>query len=70
MQKQTLPKLEITGTGSFTPPVSTPLTRESQIGQCVKWDSITRSYMGVLIEWDSNVAIVRLMDGAIKAVEC
>jgi len=65
-----LPKIKISGQGSFTPPPTPlPLTSKSEIGQYVTWESITRSYAGILKEWDSNVAIVQLPDGTMKAVE-
>lgn len=66
---ENLPKIKMTGHGSFQPPIPIPLTRESQIGQYVMWDSIATSYAGILKEWDSNFAIVELPNGTMKAVE-
>jgi len=63
-----LPKIKMSGKGTFVPPI-TPLTKDSKLGDHVFWDSTTRSYNGVLVEWDSNVAIVKLGDGTIKAIE-
>ncbi len=46
------------------------LGRTSQIGDRVSWKTLDgSSYEGTLVEWDSNVAIVRLDDGSEKAVE-
>ena len=46
------------------------LTRHSQIGDQVMWKQIDgQVFVGTLIEWDSNVAIVRLGNGTEKAVE-
>ena len=64
-----LPKVKLTGQGSFQPPTPLPLTSESQIGQYVTWEGLTRNYAGILKEWDSNVAVVELPDGTMKAVE-
>jgi hypothetical protein len=64
-----LPKVKMAGQGSFQPPTPLPLTSKSEVGQYVTWDGLTRSYAGILKEWDSNVAIVQLPDGTMKAVE-
>jgi len=47
------------------------LNRDNQIGDRVTW-SIVRGdqYEGVLEEWDSNIAVVRLDNGETKCVEC
>jgi len=42
-----------------------------RINERVWWETIVgKRYEGKLKEWDSNVAIVELDDGTIKAVEC
>jgi uncharacterized membrane protein len=41
------------------------------IGSKVYWETILgKQYVGTLIEWDSNVAIVKLENSKTKAVEC
>lgn len=48
----------------------TELDRDCKVGQLVCWKTISgQEHEGVLIEWDSNVAIVKTLDGN-KAVEC
>jgi hypothetical protein len=65
------PKIEVQGEGTFKPPKPKVLTRECMVGDYVVSDTIGgSSYTGVLKEWDSNVAIIDLGNGSIKAVEC
>jgi hypothetical protein len=46
------------------------LTGESEIGSRVKWRTIGgKQWEGELIEWDGNVAIIRLDVGSKMAVE-
>lgn len=53
-------------------PFYAELTRDSKVGDLVYWTTVVgRRYQGELIEWDSNVARVRLEgSSATKAVEC
>lgn len=47
------------------------LDRTCEPGDRVRWGTVSGvTFEGVLIEWDSNVAVVRLPDGRIKSVEC
>jgi len=47
------------------------LDRNCQIGDSVQWETVVDDcYEGVLTEWDSNVAVVKLSNGKIKCVEC
>ena len=44
---------------------------ECKIGERVYWNNLRGDrFEGVITEWDSNVAIVKLDDGSEKAVEC
>lgn len=71
MQRVGMKKLKITGSGTFTMPEPKPLTRQSEIGDYVK--SVTMGgdeIVGLLNEWDSNVAVIDLMNGRTRSVEC
>lgn len=48
------------------------LNRNHQIGDFVKWQTIGGAkFEGILQEWDSNVAIVKLSNTeTLKAIEC
>ena len=47
------------------------LSRSCEVGDRVAWTTIGGiSYCGILIAWDSNVAVVKLDDGKEKCVEC
>lgn len=64
------PKIKVSGTGSFTPPTPIPLTPDCPLGSYVYWDNIMQQRtVGILKEWDSNVAVIQLDNGSIKAVE-
>lgn len=42
-----------------------------KVGDRVFWQNIKgERWEGELVEWDSNVAYVKLDDGTVKAVEC
>lgn len=70
-QKLGLIHPEFKGQGTFRPPPSKPLDRDSEIGDYVDWNTIGGTiYVGILREWDSNVAIVELNDGTMKPIEC
>lgn len=62
---------EFKGQGIFSPPTSQSLNCDSKIGDYVDWTVIGGvTYVGILREWDANVAIVELSDGIMKPVEC
>lgn len=62
---------EIKGEGTFHPPIPQSLDRNSEIGDYVDWNTIGGTiYVGILREWDANVAIVELNDGTMKPIEC
>lgn len=64
-------KLKITGSGTFTMPEPKLLTERSVVGDYVKSSTIGGDeIIGILKEWDSNVAIIDLMNGHTRSVEC
>ena len=64
-------KLRITGSGTFTMPEPKQLTRQSEIGDYVKSTTVGgEEIVGLLKEWDSNVAVIDLMNGRTRSVEC
>lgn len=64
-------KIAISGEGTFRSPIPQTLDRSSHLGDYVCWQTMEKAqYMGILREWDSNVAIVELADGSTKPVEC
>ena len=70
-QKLGLVHPKIKSQGTFSPPPSQSLNSNSQIGDYVDWNTLRGvTYVGILREWDSNVAIVELNDGTMKPVEC
>ena len=64
-------KLKLTGFGTFTMPEPKPLTRQSEEGDYVSTKTIGgEEIVGLLKKWDSNVAVIDLMDGRVRSVEC
>jgi hypothetical protein len=64
-------KPKIHGKGSFIPPNPKSLDQSCVPGDYVKSETIGGVlHQGILIEWDSNVAIIQLDDGGRKAIEC
>jgi len=48
-----------------------PLSRDAKVGDVVTWKTVLgNEFKGELTEWDSNVAIVKCVDGLERAVEC
>jgi hypothetical protein len=68
MSKAGFPKIKMNGRGISKPPKSKLLDRNCVPGDIVHW-STDKEFIGELIEWDSNVAIVNIGSMSM-AVEC
>ena len=64
-------KLKLTGSGLFTMPEPKLLTEQSKIGDYVNSTTVGgEEIIGILTEWDSNVAVIDLLNGQTRSVEC
>lgn len=64
-----LPKVSVSGKGSFNPPSPQPLLCASKINEYVGWTENNVFLAGLLENWEGNIAVINV-NGTVKRVEC